>query len=221
MVKIQKVSIFLRNPAVSRGKFLTFEGIDGCGKSTQVRGLERTLNEKGKPTLLLREPGGTLISEDIRKVLLNPDNSTMAPENEALLMAASRSQLLKEVILPHLEKGTIVLCDRYIDSTMAYQGFGRALPHDWLRQINRLAFELAVPDRTFLFDIPVDEALSRLGNRQRDRIEATGVDFLEKVRNGFLSLAEQESDRYIVLDGQKQTEELEEEILTQVLRIIS
>ena len=102
MVKIQKVSIFLRNPAVSRGKFLTFEGIDGCGKSTQVRGLERTLNEKGKPTLLLREPGGTLISEDIRKVLLNPDNSTMTPENEALLMAASRSQLLKEVILPHL-----------------------------------------------------------------------------------------------------------------------
>ena len=104
---------------------------------------------------------------------------------------------------------------------MAYQGFGRALPHDWLRQINRLAFELGIPDRAFLFDIPVDEALSRLGNRQRDRIEATGVDFLEKVRNGFLSLAEQESDRYIVLDGQKQTEELEEEILTQVLRIIS
>ncbi len=206
---------------MSRGLFITFEGIDGCGKSTQARGLERRLEEEGNAPLLLREPGGTPISEDIRKVLLNPDNSSMAPENEALLLAASRSQLLKEVIVPHLKKGTIVLCDRYIDSTLAYQGFGRDLPQKWLRQINRLAFELAIPDKTFLFDLPVDVALSRLGNRQRDRIEATGVDFLEKVRNGFLTLAEQESDRYIILDGQNQSEELEKDISSQVLRIIS
>ena len=171
--------------------------------------------------MLLREPGGTPISEDIRKVLLNPDNSSMVPENEALLLAASRSQLLKEVIIPHLEKATIILCDRYIDSTLAYQGFGRDLPQEWLRQINRLAFELAIPDKTFLFDLPVDVALSRLGDRQRDRIEATGVNFLEKVRNGFLTLAEQESDRYIILDSQNQIEELEKEISSQVLRIIS
>jgi dTMP kinase len=206
---------------MSRGLFITFEGIDGCGKSTQARGLERRLEEEGNAPLLLREPGGTPISEDIRRVLLNPDNSSMAPENEALLLAASRSQLLKEVIIPRLEKGTIVLCDRYIDSTLAYQGFGRDLPQKWLRQINRLAFELAIPDKTFLFDLPVDVALSRLGNRQRDRIEATGVDFLEKVRNGFLTLAEQESDRYIILDGQNQSEELEKDISSQVLRIIS
>ncbi len=206
---------------MSRGLFITFEGIDGCGKSTQARGLERRLEEEGNAPLLLREPGGTPISEDIRKVLLNPDNSSMAPENEALLLAASRSQLLKEVIIPRLEKGTIVLCDRYIDSTLAYQGFGRDLPQKWLRQINRLAFELAIPDKTFLFDLPVDVALSRLGNRQRDRIEATGVDFLEKVRNGFLTLAEQESDRYIILDGQNQTEQLKKDISSQVLRIIS
>jgi dTMP kinase len=206
---------------MSRGLFITFEGIDGCGKSTQAWGLERRLEKEGNAPLLLREPGGTPISEDIRKVLLNPDNSSMAPENEALLLAASRSQLLKEVIVPHLEKGTIVLCDRYIDSTLAYQGFGRDLPQKWLRQINRLAFELAIPDKTFLFDLPVDVALSRLGNRQRDRIEATGVDFLEKVRNGFLTLAEQESDRYIILDGQNQSEELEKDISSQVLRIIS
>lgn len=206
---------------MSRGLFITFEGIDGCGKSTQARGLERRLEEEGNAPLLLREPGGTPISEDIRKVLLNPDNSSMAPENEALLLAASRSQLLKEVIIPRLEKGTIVLCDRYIDSTLAYQGFGRDLPQKWLRQINRLAFELAIPDKTFLFDLPVDVALSRLGDRQRDRIEATGVDFLEKVRNGFLTLAEQESDRYIILDGQNQSEELEKDISSQVLRIIS
>ena len=206
---------------MSRGLFITFEGIDGCGKSTQARGLERRLEEEGNAPLLLREPGGTPISEDIRKVLLNPDNSSMAPENEALLLAASRSQLLKEVIIPRLEKGTIVLCDRYIDSTLAYQGFGRDLPQKWLRQINRLAFELAIPDKTFLFDLPVDVALSRLGDRQRDRIEATGVNFLEKVRNGFLTLAEQESDRYIILDGQNQSEELEKDISSQVLRIIS
>ena len=104
---------------------------------------------------------------------------------------------------------------------MAYQGFGRDLSQDWLRQINRLAFELAIPDKTFLFDLPVDVALSRLGGRQRDRIEATGVNFLEKVRNGFLTLAEQESDRYIILDSQNQIEELEKEISSQVLRIIS
>ena len=125
------------------------------------------------------------------------------------------------MIIPHLEKGTIILCDRYIDSTIAYQGFGRDLSQDWLRQINRLAFELAIPDKTFLFDLPVDVALSRLGGRQRDRIEATGVNFLEKVRNGFLTLAEQESDRYIILDSQNQIEELEKEISSQVLRIIS
>ena len=206
---------------MSRGLFITFEGIDGCGKSTQARGLERRLEEEGNAPLLLREPGGTPISEYIRKVLLNPDNSSMAPENEALLLAASRSQLLKEVIIPYLEKGTIILCDRYIDSTLAYQGFGRGLSQEWLRQINRLAFELAIPDKTFLFDLPVDVALSRLGERQRDRIEATGVDFLGKVRNGFLTLAEQESDRYIILDGQNQIEELEKGISSQVLRIIS
>jgi dTMP kinase len=203
------------------GLFITFEGIDGCGKSTQARRLERKLEEEGNASLLLREPGGTTISEDIRKVLLNPDNSSMAPENEALLLAASRSQLLKEVIIPYLKKGTIILCDRYIDSTLAYQGFGRDLPQEWLRQINRHAFELAIPDKTFLFDLPVDVALSRIGDRQRDRIEATGVNFLEKVRNGFLTLAEQESDRYIILDGQNQIEELEKEISSQVLRIIS
>jgi len=206
---------------MSRGFFITFEGIDGCGKSTQALRLERRLQEEGNAPLLLREPGGTPISEDIRKVLLNTDNLSMAPENEALLLAASRSQLLKEVIIPHLEKETIVLCDRYIDSTLAYQGFGRDLPQEWLKQINRLAFELAIPDKTFLFDLPVDVALSRLGDRQRDRIESTGVDFLEKVRNGFLTLAEQESDRYIILDGQNQTEELEKEISSQVLKIIS
>ena len=206
---------------MSRGLFITFEGIDGCGKSTQALRLERRLQEEGNAPLLLREPGGTPISEDIRKVLLNPDNLSMAPENEALLLAASRSQLLKEVIIPNLAKETIVLCDRYIDSTLAYQGFGRDLPQEWLRQINRLAFELAIPDKTFLFDLPVDVALSRLGDRQRDRIESTGVDFLEKVRTGFLTLAEQESDRYIILDGQNQTEELEKEISSQVLKIIS
>ena len=167
------------------------------GKVLRLEDLNEELEKEGNAPLLLREPGGTPISEDIRKVLLNPDNSSMAPENEALLLAASRSQLLKEVIIPRLEKGTIILCDRYIDSTLAYQGFGRDLSQEWLRQINRLAFELAIPDKTFLFDLPVDVALSRLGDRQRDRIEATGVDFLEKVRNGFLILAEQESDRYI------------------------
>ena len=206
---------------MSWGFFITFEGIDGCGKSTQARRLQQKLEEQGNAPLLLREPGGTPISEDIRKVLLNPENSSMAPENEALLLAASRSQLLKEVIIPNIEKGTIILCDRYIDSTLAYQGYGRDLPQEWLRQINRFAFELAIPDRTFLFDLPVDVALSRLGARQIDRIEATGVNFLEKVRNGFLTLAEQESDRYIILDGQNQIEELEKEILSQVLRIIS
>ena len=165
---------------MSWGLFITFEGIDGSGKSTQARRLQRKLEEKGNAPLLLREPGGTPISEDIRKVLLNPENSSMAPENEALLLAASRSQLLKEVIIPHIEKGTIILCDRYIDSTLAYQGFGRDLPHEWLRQINRHAYELAIPDKTFLFDLPVDLALSRLGTAKETGLKRQGLIFWKK-----------------------------------------
>lgn len=206
---------------MKRGHLFTFEGIDGCGKSTQANRLEKRLDDSGITTSLFREPGGTPISEKIREVILSLTNSEMSPETEALLLAASRSQLLMSTVIPELERGTVILCDRYVDSTLAYQGYGRGLPRGWLREINRLAVESALPAGTFLFDVPVNEALDRLADRQRDRIEDSGSEFLERVRDGFLTLAEQESDRYIVLDGTEKPELLEERIYAEVMQIIS
>ena len=135
-------------------------------------------------------------------------------------MAASRAQLLRETIISELESKEVVLCDRYVDSSLAYQGAGRRLPLEWLRQINRLAFESAVPDKTFLIDIPVESALNRLGTGSRDRMESSGVDFLERVRNGFSALAEEEPDRYIILDGQMPQDRLADQILSYVKKQI-
>jgi dTMP kinase len=203
-----------------RGYLFTFEGIDGCGKSTQITLLSDALTNEGIPVSIQREPGGTPIAEAIREVLLNPENSKMTNESEALLMAASRVQLLKEVVIPEIESGKVVLCDRYVDSSLAYQGAGRGLPMEWVREINHLAFESAVPDRTFFLDLPVEAALERLGSRRRDRIESSGTDFLKRVREGFSALAEDEPDRYIVLDAMLRPELLAEEILSHTKRLI-
>ena len=140
---------------MSRGYFFTFEGIDGCGKSTQINLLSGALTKEGIAVSVHREPGGTPIAEEIRKVLLDPSNMDMAYESEALLMAASRVQLLKEAVIPELESGRVVLCDRYVDSSLAYQGTGRGLSKEWVREINLLAFDVAVPDKTFFLDLPI------------------------------------------------------------------
>ena len=195
------------------GTFITLEGIDGCGKSTQAELLRDVLEERGKDVTLVREPGGTPISEQIRAILLNPENRDMDATTETILMSASRAQLTRQVILPSLENGTDVICDRYADSTLAYQGYGRGLPLDWLEEMNEFATDGKVPDVTILVDIPVETAMSRLKGKTFDRMEEEGHRFLKRVRDGYLTVARKFVDRYIVVDGTKSVDSIHQEII--------
>ena len=205
---------------MSRGCFFSFEGIDGCGKSTQIEYLSESLLNSGKEIIKIREPGSTDISEEIRSILLNPNNEMINDACEALLMAASRVQLLKEIIVPEIISGKIILCDRYVDSSLAYQVGGRGLSESWVREINRYSFQLAMQDKTFFLNISVQDAIDRLKDRDRDRIELSGIKFLEKVNDCFVSLAEEEPNRYITLDGSKEPDLLAKEIFDEVRKLI-
>ena len=185
----------------NKGLFISFEGVDGCGKSTQVKLLKDKIASEGIKVELVREPGGLKISEEIRKILLNPDNSSMNYETEALLMTASRAQLTEEVIKPLLAKGFFVLADRFSDSTLAYQGGGRKLDIDILKKINSFATKNLVPDVTFLIDIKPEDAVLRSGVSTPDRIEGAGVDLQKDVQKTYIKLAKEFSNRFIVLDG--------------------
>ena len=185
----------------NKGLFISFEGVDGCGKSTQVKLLKDKIASEGINVELVREPGGLKISEEIRKILLNPDNSSMNYETEALLMTASRAQLTEEVIKPLLAKGFFVLADRFSDSTLAYQGGGRKLDIDILKKINSFATKNLVPDVTFLIDIKPEDAVLRSGVSSPDRIEGAGVDLQKDVQKTYIKLAKEFSNRFIVLDG--------------------
>jgi len=187
---------------LNKGKFITFEGIDGCGKSTQVKMLVEKLTQLNMNVITIREPGGTRISESIREILLYRDTHELSERTEALLMTASRAQLTNEIILPTLDKGTWVIGDRYADSTLAYQGGGREVDIDSLNNLNRFATYDTVPDLTFFIDILPDEG-ARRQNTKQDRIEQAGIDFQSRVRDQYLKLAEKYSDRIIVIDGQQ------------------
>ncbi|MFL3006568.1 MAG: dTMP kinase [Candidatus Neomarinimicrobiota bacterium] len=185
----------------NKGLFISFEGVDGCGKSTQVKLLKDKIASEGVKVELVREPGGLKISEEIRRILLNPDNSSMNYETEALLMTASRAQLTEEVIKPLLAKGFFVLADRFSDSTLAYQGGGRKLDIDILKKINSFATKNLVPDITFLIDIKPEDAVLRSGVSSPDRIEGAGVDLQKDVQKTYIRLAREFSNRFIVIDG--------------------
>ncbi|MFL3005604.1 MAG: dTMP kinase [Candidatus Neomarinimicrobiota bacterium] len=185
----------------NKGLFISFEGVDGCGKSTQVKLLRDKIGSEGKKVELVREPGGLKISEEIRKILLNPENSAMNFETEALLMTASRAQLTEEVIRPLLVKGFFVIADRFSDSTLAYQGGGRKLDLNILKKINSFATKNLVPDITFLIDIKPEDAMMRSGLTSPDRIEGAGIEFQKDVQKTYLSLAKEFSNRFIILDG--------------------
>lgn len=187
----------------NKGLFISFEGVDGCGKTTQVKLLRDKLLSENDRVELVREPGGIKISEDIRKILLSPNNLSMNHQTEALLMVASRAQLTFELIIPLLKEGKTVLADRFSDSTLAYQGGGRKLDINILKKINNFATENVVPDLTFLIDIRPEDALERSSTASLDRIEAAGIDFQNKVRKTYLDLAKEFSHRFIVLDGYK------------------
>ena len=201
------------------GLFISFEGIDGCGKSTQADLLRSYLESKGEQVELLREPGGTALSEQIREILLNPNNDKMDPSTELILLSASRAQLTREIIIPALERGNVVICDRYADSTLAYQGYGRGINLEWLEKLNAFATAGLKPDITLLVDLPVDEALNRMQSKSFDRIEMEGIEFLDKVRSGYLELTDRFSKRYFMIDGMETIEEMSKKIINKIYNI--
>ena len=205
-----------------RGFFFTFEGIDGCGKSTQLERAAHALKEKGFNCVVTREPGGTSISTKIRELLLSPDNKEMRIQTECLLYMAARAQHIREVIAPAVKRGDIVLCDRFEQATFAYQGYGRGLNIEFLREINKFAAEGLTPDITFIFDIPVSLSQTRLNSigKGRDRLESEGTEFFEKVRQGYLNAAAADSEKIILLDGSKTVRELSEEVLDILYKFI-
>lgn len=195
------------------GAFFTFEGVEGSGKSTQIERLRDTLESQGHKVDLTREPGGTPIAELIRGVVLDPAHTEMNSVAELLLYEAARAQHVEERIRPALEQGTIVLCDRYIDSTTAYQGAGRGLNAADLQTLHTIATGGLLPDLTFLIDLPVAQGLARASKgEESDRIERESIEFHEQVRVGFLELAKNESDRIRIIDGTRTVDEISQEI---------
>ena len=181
--------------------FITFEGPEGCGKTTQARRLAAMLAARGVRVLLTREPGGTPIAEQIRQVLLRPDNDAMLPPTEALLYLAARAQHTGEVIRPALAAGTTVICDRYTDSTLAYQGHGHGLPLAELARMDDFATGGLRPDLTIYLDLPVAVGLARKQGAEWNRLEEQALAFHERVRAGYLALAAAEPRRWVVLDA--------------------
>ena len=198
--------------------FITFEGIDFCGKSTQVELLKKYLEQNDHKIVIIREPGGTEISEKVRDILLDKKNNMMFIETEILLFAASRSQLVREKIRPFLNENYYVISDRFHDSTTAYQGYGRGLPVEIVNNIHNLSIGETIPDITFFIDIPVEEAERRkatLGSRSLDRIEVSANNFYEKVRHGYLEIAARQK-RFKVINGMMSIEEIHKQILNEI-----
>jgi dTMP kinase len=194
--------------------FITFEGIDLSGKSTQAKLFFEYLKKKSKKAILLREPGGTPISEQIREILLHKSDSKMDDMTEFLLFSAARSQLTAEVIKPHLEKGYIVICDRYFDSSTAYQGYGGKVDRGTIKKINTIASGNLIPDLTFLINISYKESVSRKkGNRKADRIEQKKSNYFNKVVNGYLDIASKNKRRVRIINGTESIEHIHSKIV--------
>jgi dTMP kinase len=203
---------------MSRGAFITFEGSEGCGKSTQVLRLAARLEQAGVCTLITREPGGTAIGEKIRDLLqFAPESFAMTPETELLLFEASRSQLVREIIRPAREQGSIVISDRFHDSTTVYQGVARKLESDIVARLNDFAVGSDRPDLTILLDIDVATARARMLRRVRpvgvvDRMEQEPIEFYERVCEAYRDLAQREPDRIVLIDGSRTPDEIETQI---------
>lgn len=192
------------DPMAGKGLFITFEGSEGCGKSTQIGRLAARLRDVGREVVLLREPGGTPIGEQIRDLLQYDESAgAMTPEAELLLFAASRAQLVREVIRPAMERGAVVLCDRFLDSTTVYQGVARALDRRDVAAVNAFAVGGTLPDLTLLLDLDAAEGRRRAASRKGpvDRMEQEGEEFYEAVRRGYLELAEASPGRFAVIDA--------------------
>jgi len=194
--------------------FITFEGIDYSGKSTQANLLVERLQKQGREVVFLREPGGTAISEKIREILLDKQHLELNQIAELFLFSAARTQLVSEVIQPVLKSGKIVICDRFYDSTTAYQGYGRGIDLKDVDAINRIASCGTTPDITFFIDIEIEEIYRRqkAAGISADRMESSGKDFFERVRKGYLQLADKESERFYVVDGKLSVDKIHKEI---------
>jgi dTMP kinase len=207
---------------MQRGKFITFEGSEGCGKSTQIRRFVEALKNQGIEALTTREPGGTVIGEKIRHLLqYDKDAGDLTDESELLLFAASRAQLVRNVIQPALEKGTWVVADRFLDSTTVYQGIGRGLDVAAVKAINSFAVGECLPDLTLLLDLDVEvghaRALAASGESE-DRMESQPMEFFRKVRQGYLDLAAEEPERIAVVDASATIDEVTEAIQAEFAR---
>lgn len=194
-----------------QGLFITFEGPDGCGKTTQMKLLAEYLEKKGEEVVLTREPGGKGLGEKVREILLNYDGE-VSDRCESFLFLADRAQNIDIIVNPAVKAGKIVLCDRHIDSTVAYQGYGRGLDIERINMLNDLATNGKKPDLTFVFDVDVETSMKRVG-KEKDRMESAGIDFHNRVRQGYLELAKQEPNRIKVIDATKSIEEIHDEVI--------
>jgi len=193
-------------------KLITFEGIDGSGKSTQIKMLLQKFDSLGIEYVAVREPGGNRISEIIRDILLQKENLELSPVSESLLFQSARAQLVDEVILPSLQLGKFVICDRYTDSSLAYQGYGRGIDLNTIATLNTYATQGTLPGLTFIIDVDIQTSLERRCVAAADRMESGGPEFLERVRQGYLELARSHPRRYQLLDGTLAADRLFNEI---------
>ncbi|WP_214756930.1 dTMP kinase [Exiguobacterium sp. s157] len=197
-----------------KGMFITVEGPDGSGKTTQLQLLVRSLTEKGYEVVVTREPGGTKVGNSIREVLLSPEHDEMTPRVEMMLYAASRAQNIDQVIRPALKRGAIVVCDRFVDASIAYQGYGLQYDLNQILSLNEWATAGIKPDLTFLFDLTPDQASRRMKDRgQLDRIESRDESFHQRVYDGFKKILEQHPDRMVRIDANASIEMIQDEVL--------
>jgi dTMP kinase len=207
---------------MKKGFFITFEGIDGCGKSTQLAITSKILSEQGYSVVVSREPGGTVIAEKIREILISPEHAEMVNECEILLYCAARAQHVREKIIPAIEAGKIVLCDRFQEATFAYQGFGRAISMEILTTINAYATGGLNPDMTFVFDLSVDSSIGRMRkiNKIKDRLEQNGKDFFERIRQGYLSMVKNSPKRIKIIDGEQDVGKVSDNVMVYIKELL-
>lgn len=196
---------------MKQGLFITFEGADGCGKTTQLKLLAEYLGSKGYKILTTREPGAKGLGEKVREILLNYDGE-VSDRCESFLFLADRAQHIDMIVNPAISEGKIVLCDRHTDSTVAYQGYGRGLDLNRINELNDIAVNGRKPDLTIVFDVDIETSMKRVGDT-KDRMESSGTDFFNRVRQGYLKIAKQEPDRVKVIDATKSVEEIHKDVI--------
>lgn len=204
---------------MKKGLFITFEGADGCGKTTQLELLRDYLTEFGYDVILTREPGGKGLGEKIREILLNYDGE-VSDRCESFLFLADRAQNIDTIVKPAIAAGKIVLCDRHTDSTVAYQGYGRGLDIDRINMLNSIATDGLKPDLTFVFDIDTETAMERVG-KNKDRMESAGIEFHKKVRSGYLQLAQKDPQRIKVINASDTIETIHQNVINIIRKLLN